>query len=589
MKKIKISKLSILLISTILFTLSGCSDDFLNQEPKTELVEEQFYKDFTNVDMAVTSIYSRLCFNGYDVATTISQNVMADDSETGGENAGDGTTYKEMEIFSYTSGNPNLPGLWKVNYKGIRLANTAIKYLLLLPDQNPLVKARLAEAKTLRAYYHFELLKFFGGIPIVKSVLSPTDFYPERSTVADVLHFIQQDLEEAFPDLPLRSALGADLGRVNKGVAQSLLAKAYLFESSYAKNYPGDARFGACENKYANALIMAENVIKSNEYELVGINGQRFPSWWGKNADGLTNKTFDGNINAFRWIFSVAGDNSKESVFEVQNVVDGVGWPNSRGNYLTVFQSCRFTTANPTTMYGWGFNCPSKYLFRAFENSDARETDLAPENKEVIAKNTDPRFFTTVGEEGTQMLVRTGVSAANPLVWASMQLSNVPSHSIGRKYEAHPDQWVTNPASVGSVTGPINWRLIRYSDVVLMAAEAAFETSDKPKAMSYVNMVRKRARNCSDVAGGSIYPKDLTSINFGDIVHERRIELALEQSRWVDLVRWNLTDKYIVGATSETFGGAKVGFVKGKHEFFPIPLTEIQLSNGTLKQYPAWE
>ncbi len=584
----KIKKINILLLALFTFVLYGCSDEFLDQAPKTALTEEVFYQDFKNVDMAVTAIYSRLCFNDYDVHTVISQNAMTDDTEVGGENAADGATYKEMDIFSHTSGNPNIPELWSVNYKGIRLANNAIKYLLLLKDQNALVKTRLAEAKTLRAYYHFELVKFFGGIPIVDKVLNPEEFHLERMPIADVLHFIQKDLEEAFPDLPLRSTLGVNLGRVNKGVAQSLLAKAYLFESSYAKNYAGDIRFGDCKNRYADALTMAENVIKSNEYELVGINGQRFPSWWGLTATG-SNKTFDGKINAFRWIFSVAGDNSKESVFEVQNVVDGVGWPNSRGNYLTVMTSCRFTTANPTAYYGWGFNTPSKYLFAAFQNTDARETDLAPENKEIIAKNADPRFFTTVGEEGTEMLIRQDRDATKPLVWAQMKLGNVPTASIGRKYEAHPDESILNLIKGNTESGPINWKLIRYSDVVLMAAEAALETNDKPKAMTYVNMVRKRARNSSDNAAGSIYPKDLTSISFADIVHERRIELALETSRFVDLVRWNLTDKFIVGVESKTFDNAKVGFIKGKHEFLPLPLNQIQLSQGTLKQYPSWE
>lgn len=210
MKTMKIKKINIVLLALISFVFYGCTDEFLEQAPKTELIEETFYQDFANVDMAVTAIYSRLCFSDYDVTTVISQNVMADDSETGGENAADGATYKEMDIFSHTSGNPNIPHIWRVNYKGIRLANNAIKYLILLKDQNALVKTRLAEAKTLRAYYHFELLKFFGGIPIVDKVLSPEDFYPVRNNIAEVLKFIEKDLEEAYPDLPLRSTLGVN-------------------------------------------------------------------------------------------------------------------------------------------------------------------------------------------------------------------------------------------------------------------------------------------------------------------------------------------------------------------------------------------
>lgn len=583
----KIKSTNIILLSLFTFIFSGCSDEFLEQAPKTALIEEVFYQDFVNVDMAVTSIYSRLCFNGYDIFTLMTQSAMSDDAEVGGGSAADCAEWKEMDIFSHTSGNARIPILWSVNYKGIRLANNAIKYLLLLKEQNALVKTRLAEAKTLRAYYHFELLKFFGGIPIVDMVLSPEEFYAERKPIAEVLHFIQKDLEEAYPNLTLRSQLGKDLGRVNKGIAQSLLAKAYLFESSYAKNYPGDSRFGICVNRYADALKMAEDVINSKEYELVGINGERFPSWWGLKADG-TNKTFDGKINAFRWIFSVAGDNSKESVFEAQNVNDGVGYFVTKGNALTQYTTSRLTTLTPTNTYGWGFNCPTKYMINAFQNKDARETDLAAENKEIIAKNGDPRFFTTVGEAGTEMLIRGSIDASKPLVWAAMTF-DVPPFTICRKYEAHPDESILSTTKASNEAGPINWRLIRYSDVVLMAAEAAFETNDKPKAMAFVNLVRKRARNSSDNPTGSIYPKDLSSISFTDIVHERRIELAMEQSRFYDLVRWNLTDKYIVGVESMTFDNAKVVYKKGKNEFLPIPLTQIQLSQGSLKQYSSWD
>jgi hypothetical protein len=102
-------------------------------------------------------------------------------------------------------------------------------------------------------------------------------------------------------------------------------------------------------------------------------------------------------------------------------------------------------------------------------------------------------------------------------------------------------------------------------------------------------MVRQRARNSSDNANGSLYPKALSAVTFGDIVHERRIELAMEQWRFHDLVRWGMTEKYINNIESQTFDNARITFVKGKHEFLPIPLTQIQLSQGSLVQYDAWK
>ena len=100
-------------------------------------------------------------------------------------------------------------------------------------------------------------------------------------------------------------------------------------------------------------------------------------------------------------------------------------------------------------------------------------------------------------------------------------------------------------------------------------------------------MIRTRARN-SGVTG---FPKDLTAVSFEDIVHERRLEFTLEPHRFFDLVRWNLTGKYINGIAPDagTLGNFTVEFIPGKHEFWPIPLTQIQLSKGGLVNYPAWQ
>lgn len=589
----KLNKINILLLFFCIVLGYSCSEDFLVQEPKTEETEEDFYKEFENVEMAVTAAYSRLCYQGLDVMSFLAQNAMSDDGEAGGEHAGDRVEWGKLNLLTHDAGNDNIKDMWRVNYKGVRLANTALLYLEPF-EKTELVKRRIAECKTLRAHYHFEILRFYGEIPIVEKVLSPEEFYPARQPIADVLHFIQTDLEEAYPDLPKRSQLGAELGRISQGTAQSLLARAYLYEASYAKNWSGDARFGDCQNKYADALKAAEMVINSGEYKLVGVNGERFDSWWGKAADGETDKTYDGKINAFRWIFSVDGDNSQEGVFEVQNVMDGLGWFQTHGSAFCVYSTCRFTHSSPTTMYGWGFNCPSDYLLKAFANNDTRETDLSAENKERIAENADPRFFTTVGKENTEMMIRlkgTTPDSDGNLVWARMKLDNVPTGTIGRKYEAHPDESILNPKRNANENGAINIKFIRYADVVLIAAEAAYETGDKTKALNYVNQVRTRARNCSDKAEGSIYPKNLNTVTFGDIIHERRIEFAMELSRFFDLIRWRLGKTYIDGtsAAEAESPNFRVQYVEGKHEFLPIPTEQIMLSEGTLVQYDAWK
>jgi hypothetical protein len=129
----------------------------------------------------------------------------------------------------------------------------------------------------------------------------------------------------------------------------------------------------------------------------------------------------------------------------------------------------------------------------------------------------------------------------------------------------------------------MNFRLIRYADVVLMAAEAALITGDNPKALGYVNMIRTRARNC----GTSNVPLDLTGqLSFEQLVNERRAELALEGRRFFDLVRWNIAVEKLNNYT--TPGGFLVTYESPKNDYMPLPEREITLSGGALEQYPGW-
>jgi hypothetical protein len=121
----------------------------------------------------------------------------------------------------------------------------------------------------------------------------------------------------------------------------------------------------------------------------------------------------------------------------------------------------------------------------------------------------------------------------------------------------------------------------------LIAAEAAVEAGQVSVALPYINEVRTRARNCG--VDGQVYPKNLTSCSLADIMQERRIELALEGGhRYYDLVRWNKGYDYINGISLSMSPDQKLVYQKGKHDFFPIPMTQVQLSDGNLEQYPGW-
>jgi starch-binding outer membrane protein, SusD/RagB family len=553
--------------------LAGCSEDFLDFKPNALDTEITYYDSYDKLDMTATAAYAMLCSRDiFDVFYVIGYgSVPADDSEAGGENVNDWPQIQRFDRMTHSPNETGVDAIYAYMYKGIRMTNEFLERVDAVLEIDPkanrqLVNQRIAEMKFLRAFYHFTLVQIYGGVPIADRTVDPTMFATPRNSIKEVMNFIQKDLQEAIPNLLTRSQLAPNYGRASKGAAQALLAKIYLYESSYAKNYPWHERFAGCEQKWDLALKSAEEVITSTQYELVGINGERFPSWWNTN----------GGVGGFRWIFTLAGDNSKESVFEIQNVMDNKGWTATRGSYITTYTTARFfrmPNGGTGTVGGWSFNPPTKYLVQAFANSDNRYSGLSapPATPEL-----DPRFQTTIGKEGDLIQVDNN--------WVPISFINLPTGMIGRKYECSTDEyWAVR---TNDNEGPMNIRLIRYADVVLMAAEAAFQLNQQAKALEYVNLVRKRARE----SGNTGYPVALTAINsIEDIAHERRIELALEGHRFFDLVRMGLAEKFINNTTLDALGDDfKINFVKGKHEFWPLPLREIQLSQGALVQYPGW-
>ena len=153
-----------------------------------------------------------------------------------------------------------------------------------------------------------------------------------------------------------------------------------------------------------------------------------------------------------------------------------------------------------------------------------------------------------------------------------------------RKYECSPDEfWLQGWEWID---GPMNIPVIRYADVLLWAAEAAFMTGDETKALYYINMVRQRARN----SGSTGYPANLLSVSLEDIIHERQLELALEGHRFYDLVRWNLALINLNGLYNETFYQT-IEFETGRDEFLPVPFTAMPsnlktVNNHNINIYP---
>jgi starch-binding outer membrane protein, SusD/RagB family len=363
------------------------------------------------------------------------------------------------------------------------------------------MKAMVGEAKAMRAFTYLDLVIMFGGVPLMTvNPVQPDEFSKPRATAAEVYAVIESDLKDAIAVLPVKSAYSAtDKFRFSKGTAQALLGKAYLYEK-----------------KYAESAKVLGDCIASNEYSLE----PDYTKIWDKSTE-----------------FGV------ESVFEVSYTSqESYGWGNfpwSGGNEDNIEMQLEgprtdngtfdFSSLDHTKLDisgGWGFNLPSKKI-----------GDL------LYSNPADKRIKGTVVSEADYFAAG-GIIKSTPYDYEGY---------LRLKYACKASETTTTgqpELNYGS-----NYRIIRYADVLLMAAEAYNKNNNDAAAQIELKKITDRAGIAEHTESGTAL--------FDQIVIERAKELCFEGSRYWDLVRWDMSTEQ------------QAGFVKGKHELFPIPLNEI--------------
>ena len=451
--------------------------------------------------MALVGVYDLLQASYVNV---LLGEIASDNTLCGGESATDVVGFQQIDDMGHTPVNSNLRDVWSWMFSGISRAN----YFLEFKDKTDFEgrNKMIAEVRFLRAYYHFELVKWFGGLPIkdydAALLGSGKRFAPgdelsiARYSAQEVYALIESDLIFAVNNLDYNAP---QVGRVTKGAAEALLGKAYLYQ-----------------DKFSEAATVLDNVINNGPYQLA---------------------------TSYETMFENEGENNVESVFEVQYTdAEGAGFgclQCSEGNVAVGFNGIRNHTG-PTYDSGYSFNVPTQETVDSFEDGDSRK-EVSVLDIEAWAEQTGATYG--LGYEHTGYYNRKYIPRQG-------------DQNIG-------DQNLTNPN---------NYRSIRFADVLLMAAEANNRGSiDDAKAQSYLNMVRTRAFG-GDSNNVSASGSELTDA----IYHERRVELVGEGHRFFDLVRTGQ-------AASEI-----EGFQVGKHELFPIPVQEIQFSNGNWNQNPNY-
>lgn len=510
MKKSKLLIGGFLLALPIMFTMSSC-EKFLDRQPLTATLDDL---NQGGVEGQIFALYSSFRTD-YGLVASLPylalHNFRSDDSEKGSDPADGAEWSAPMDHFAYDRSFGGSTAYWDDHYKLINGANTALQIAdsLNLTDASSL--RNIAEAKFFRAFAYYDLVRTFGSVPKIDfRIYEASQGIKPKAPVAEIWAFIDEDLAYAAAHLPINWIENANNkypGRLTSGAAKALWAKAHLFRGNWAQ-----------------ASALCDQIRMSGEY---GLNA----SYYG--------------------IFKDAGENSKESIWEIQNYVSPNG-AEQKGSIFATTQGVRASTASGWNL-GWGWNTPTQALVDAYEPGDPRKGATIL----FSGQSDDP----STGGYGRILPEFTGNGGILPRKYWNKKIYADPAYRASTGMSDNP-QW-------------INQRMIRYADIILISAETANEmggtlSADSNTIKGFVNAVRSRV---GMPAVNYVNQATMRAV----IKHERRVELGMEGERFFDLVRWNDAVTVL----------APLGYTH-RCRYYPIPQQAIDRSNGVLIQNPEW-
>ena len=546
-----------LLFAIALFAVGfvACSEDFLDA-PAQGALDAGTLANEAGADAAVISAYSML--DGWaeswgsisspwpaSGSNWIWGSVMSDDAHKGSE-AGDQGQTEELELFQWAPGNSYFNDKFVILYEGVARANAAVALVKSVEGIPADKKSALeAEARFLRAHFHFDAWKMWKNVPYYTE--EDTDF--RKPNTADIVPEMLADFEFAAANLP---ASQSQIGRVTSGAANAYIGKLHMFNRDFSA-----------------AKTALDQVVNSGVYSL---------------------------NNCFNDMFSTAGENGPEMIFSVQASVNDGTSEGQNGNF-----GDRLNFPHGGSPFGCcGFHQTTQNLVNAHRVDDNGLPLLNDFNDAIVDENytgpLDPRVDWTIGRDGIPFL---DIGVHEPS-WIRARSFQGPFSPKKFSYRAGENQgsggWTSTQLS------PINFPIIRYADVLLMLAEAEVEVGSLERARDLVNMIRTRAGNCAQAADGGttsgitdgaaypnysvgLYTEAWTdqSVARQAVQFERRLELALEGQRFFDLRRYGtaaaVMNKYIAEEQPRRpYLNASAGYQSPLNDLFPLPTPQIDLS-----------
>lgn len=489
--------------AVILALLLGCSTSNLDKINPNQFTTATYYKTADELVKGVNAVYA--IWQSYDL--TAREWWFLNDLRSDDMTSGGGqleAPRNQLLIGAQQPNNAVAFSVWNGLYRAVHRANIVLDLGASVNDNPTLAKRALAEAKFLRALSYFELVTLWGGVPLYTDYVTDVNGTKPKSTAAQVYAQVIADLQAAIPDLPTTYS-GADLGRATKGAAQMLLARTYVQQGK------GD---------YASARTQLQSVINSGVYQLID--------------DYTTNFLEETGFNS-------------ESVFEIGfSKIGDFNWDADGNDYAANETNARSQEYNPI---GWRNLIPSNSLLAEFENTTKGDA------------KTDPRlkynfyFIGDIFNNGKDTLT-------DGRVQGNAQTFNGTTQKVSwRKYTA----LYKNNATY--YTSGINMKIMRYADALLLMAECENEAGNSANAIALLNQVRARKSVAMPPYPTANYPVNSKDAITRAIIHERRVELAGEETRNRDILRWRQQSKLKTEPISY--------FQANKQELLPIPQQEL--------------
>lgn len=568
-----------MVMAMVMVLVVSCKDSFLEVAPTGSLADAQLATK-AGVEGVLIGAYAAL--NGVFGNRLEGPNHWVTGSICGGDankgtDPGDYSSINPMQRYETDPTQGDLSALWRGRYEGVSRCNTVLRLLSQAKDVSPADAARIAgEARLLRGHFYFDLKKHFNSIPYFDEKIAASEI-PKVANSPAVWDKIEADFQFAFTNLPETQG---QAGRVNKWTAAAYMGKSKLYQK-----------------KYAEAKTWFDNTINNGKTT----NGKKYQL-----------------LEDYTQIFNAEYDNHAEAVMDVEsamntgsvanaNYYDDLNYPyntglDGPGNCCGFFQPSfdlanTFRTKDGLPLMDGSYNSDANALKHDYgvESSAPFTPDANP---------VDPRLDHSIGRRGIPYLDW----IAHPgKAWIRAQPYAGPYSPKKYVYYKSQENKLTDGSSWTRGYATMNYTIIRFADVLLMAAEAEIEAGSLAKARELTNQVRGRAANKAHwvkKADGTpaanyeiaLYPESAfaSKASANEVVRmERKLELSGEGHRFFDLVRWGIAEPVLNAYLRNEakilvtkFGGAK--FTAGNDEYYPIPQREIDLQGTVLKQNPGY-